>query len=134
MLAMTARMTATTGQRGFSLVDVLVASVVFITGVAAILPLAVASVQGTRLARDMSMATWLAWQKIEELTPFARDTPEREERVDERGRVDPTGIYVRRWRVEANGADALRLVVAVHHVSAPGLPVSLATIRRRSKP
>jgi len=127
-------MRSATGQRGFSLVDVLVASVVFITGVAAILPLAVASVQGTRLARDMSMATWLAWQRVEELTPFARDTPEREERVDERGRADPAGIYVRRWRVEAMGADALRIIVAVHHVSAPGLPVTLATIRRRPGP
>ena len=127
-------MTSTTGQRGFSLVDVLVASVVFITGVAAVLPLAVASVQATRLARDMSMATWLAWQKVEELTPFARDTPEREERVDERGRVNPTGIYVRRWRVEAIDAEVLRLVVAVHHVSAPGLPVNVVTIRRRPGP
>jgi type II secretory pathway pseudopilin PulG len=124
-------MTSATGQRGFSLVDVLVASVVFITGVAAILPLAVASVRGTRLARDMSMATWLAWQKVEELTPFARDTPERQERVDERGRVAPSGIYVRRWRVDAMGADALRIVAIVHHASAPGLPVTVATIRRR---
>lgn len=125
-------MASTTAQRGFSLVDVLVASVVFITGVAAILPLAVVSVQATRLARDTSMATWLAWQKVEELTPFARDTPEVQERVDEHGRVNPTGIYVRRWRVDASGAEALRLVVAVHHVSAPGLQVTVATVRRRA--
>lgn len=127
-------MKSTAGQRGFSLVEVLVASVVFITGVAATLPLAAASVRATRLARDMSMATWLAWQKVEELTPFARDTPDSQERVDERGRVDPTGIYVRRWRMDAMDADALRLVVAVHHVSAPGLPVTVATVRRRPEP
>ena len=90
--------------------------------------------QATRLARDMSMATWLAWQKVEELTPFARDTPEIQERVDEHGRVNPTGAYVRRWRADASGVDAVRLVVAVHHASAPGLPVLVATMRRRPEP
>lgn len=127
-------MTLTAAQRGFSLIDVLVASVVFMTGVAAVLPLAVGSVRATRLTRDKSMATWLAWQKIEELTPFARRTPESEERVDERGGVSPSGVYVRRWRVDAVGADALRFVVAVHHVLAPGLPVHVATVRRRTDP
>lgn len=125
-------MTPTAAQRGFSLVDVLVASVVFMTGVAAVLPLAVGSVRATRLARDTSMATFLAWQKVEELTPRARQTPEVEERVDERGDVRPSGVYVRRWRVDPVGAEALTLIVAVHHVSAPGLPVTVATVRRRT--
>lgn len=116
------------------MVDVLVASVVFMTGVAAVLPLAAGSVRATRLARDRSMATFLAWQKVEELTPRARQTPEIEERIDERGGVSPSGVYVRRWRVDPIGADALRVRVAVHHVSAPGVPVSVATIRRRAAP
>ncbi len=120
--------------RGFSLVDVLVASVVFVTGVAAVLPLAAGSVRDTRLARDRSMATWLAWQRVEELSPLVRPTPPREERVDEAGRVTPAGIYVRRWRVDPVGAETLRLVVTVHHVSAPGVPVSVATVRRRPGP
>lgn len=127
-------MTSTTGQRGFSLVEVLVATTLFVTGVAAALPLAVVSVRATRLARDTSMGTWLAWQKVEELAPMVRRTPPREERMDERGRVQAAGIYVRRWQVDEVGADVLRLVVAVHHVSAPGTPVSIATLRRRTAP
>jgi len=127
-------MTPTTGQRGFSLVDVLVASVVFMTGVAAVLPLAAGSVRATRLARDTSMATFLAWQKVEELTPRARQTPAMEERIDERGGVSPSGVYVRRWRVDPVSADALLIVASVHHVSAPGVPVSVATVRRRDGP
>lgn len=127
-------MTLTAGQRGFSLVDVLVASMVFMTGVAAVLPLAAGSVRATRLARDTSMATFLAWQKVEALTPDARQAPEVEERIDERGDVSPSGVYVRRWRVDPIGADALRVLVAVHHVSAPGVPVSVATVRRRTGP
>ena len=119
---------------GFSLVEVLVASVVFVTGVVAVVPLVTWSVRATRLARDTSMATWLAWQKVEELKPFAVETPAREERLDEGGRAVATGVYTRRWRVEAVDADLLRLVVSVSHPTAPGAPVRVAAIRRRLGP
>ena len=52
---------------GSSLIEVLVAALVLCVGMAGVLPLVFGSVRATRAARDASMATWLAWQKAEQL-------------------------------------------------------------------
>src|SRR5204863_5244716 len=52
---------------GTSLVDTLIATVVFAVGLVALVPLLVGSVRAARTARDTGLATWMAWQKLEEL-------------------------------------------------------------------
>jgi type II secretory pathway pseudopilin PulG len=127
---------------GFSLVETLVAALVFCVGVAAVVPLVAGSMRASRTARDASMATWLAWQKLEELRgidapglspadTLAADTPGFVDYLDGIGRdAGAPALYTRRWLVEpAPGADAIRIVVRVHHAAAPGVPVILATVR-----
>jgi prepilin-type N-terminal cleavage/methylation domain-containing protein len=133
--------------RGFSLIEALVASLVLSIGMAGVLPLVFASVRATRAARDTSMATWLAWQKVEELRApvelalspsgtLATDTAGYVEYLDQFGVLsDAPAPYTRRWLIEPAGATAtLRLVVSVHHAALPGVPVTVATVRRGGVP
>jgi type II secretory pathway pseudopilin PulG len=157
-------------------VEVLVATVVFAVGAAALVPLVAGSVRTTRTARDTGLATWMAWQKLEELRglTYARDltgmpltdtwtdttreplvhaggaglgpSPSSSLVEDTSGYVDylsqsgrrlPTrGVYVRRWAIEPAGEadDLIRIAVAVHHVNAPGLVTTVATLRARRTP
>ena len=125
----------------------LVAALVLCVGMAGVLPLVFGSVRATRAARDTSMATWLAWQKAEELrvpadlavspaNTLAADTAGYVDHLDQFGQPsEAPGRYTRRWLIEAAGAaGALRLVVAVHHAASPGTPVTVATVRRREGP
>ena len=132
---------------GFSLIEVLVAALVLCVGMAGVLPLVFDAVRVTRAARDTSMATWLAWQKAEELRvpvdlavspadTLAADTDGYVDYLDQFGRPsEAPAPYTRRWMIEAAGAaGALRLVVAVHHAASPGTPVTVATVRRQEGP
>jgi len=132
---------------GFSLIEVLVSVLVLSVGMAGVLPLVFGSVRITRAARDTSMATWLAWQKAEELRlsedlavspgdALATDTDGYVDHLDQFGQPsEAPAPYTRRWLIEAAGAvGAVRLVVAVHHAASPGTPVTVATVRRREGP
>ena len=122
---------------GFSLIETLVAALVFSVGVVGVMPLIAGAVRATRGARDTGMATWLAWQKAEELRGPAGTLVAGEDvdHLDQSGRnVDPPGVYTRRWTVTLAGEDVLRIVVGVHHASAPGTPVVLVSLRSRSAP
>ena len=135
------------GQDGFSLIEALVASLVLCVGVGGVLPVVFQSVRATRAARDTSMATWLAWQKLEELRgpadpglspggSLTSDSPGFVDSLDQAGQPASTsGVYTRRWQIEAApGSTALRVAVAVHHAMSPGAPAILATLRRRAAP
>jgi type II secretory pathway pseudopilin PulG len=160
---------------GTSLVEVLVATLVFAVGAAALVPLVAGSVRATRSARDVGLATWMAWQKLEELrglshardvtgvpltdtwtdttqeplrhaggtglspspsSSLVQDTSGYVDYLGQNGRQSPApGVYVRRWAIEPVGADGLlRIAVAVHHVGAPGLVTTVATLRARRTP
>jgi Tfp pilus assembly protein PilV len=135
---------------GTSLVEALVATVVFTVGVTALVPLLFGSSHAVRAARDNGMATWLAWQKLEELRGLAgadlgsspaasldEDALGYVDYLDQSGNAAPApGVYVRRWTIEpaANGASLTRLAVSVHHVGAPGVPVTVATLRAGRTP
>jgi type II secretory pathway pseudopilin PulG len=135
---------------GTSLVEALVATVIFAVGVTALVPLVLGSVRAVRAARDTGLATWLAWQKLEELRGLAdadlgsspaasleADAPGYVDHLDQNG--NPTtapGVYVRRWTIgpAGSGPGLTRLAVAVHHVGAPGVPVTVATLRAGGTP
>jgi hypothetical protein len=136
---------------GASLVEALVATLVFTVAVAALVPLLLVSIRSTRTARDAGQATWLAWQKIEDLrgltyedlghsppSSLDEDTPGYVDYLDQAGDLSRApGLYVRRWAIEPVGVgdgNLMRLAAAVHHVGSPGLPVTVATLRARRTP
>jgi hypothetical protein len=119
--------------------------------VAAIVPLVLGSVRATRTARDSSLATWMAWQKLEELRSLSyadldaspsssldEDTPGYVDYLDQSATPSRApGLYVRRWAIEPAGPGddgLMRLAVGVHHVGAPGVAVTVATLRARPRP
>jgi Tfp pilus assembly protein PilV len=130
---------------GVSLIEVLVATMVFVVGAAGLVPVLFGSIAAVRVARDVSMTSRLAQQKMHELlasggdlasspsTSLTSDAPGFVEQLDELGRtVSADGVYVRRWLVEPVGLarDAARVVVAVDAASATGRRTTIGTIRR----
>ena len=120
------------------------ATLVFSVGVVGVMPLIAGAARVVRDARDTGMATWLAWQKIEEQrgVVYARDaagldidTGAYVDHLDQFGRqVDPPGLYTRRWTVTPAGAHGLRIAVRVHHAAAPGTPIVLGSFTSRRAP
>jgi len=93
---------------GFSLVEVLIAAAIFVTGVAAVLQLVTLAASSDLGARHRTEAAVLAAQKIEELLNLPWGT--------ESGADDQRGAYLRRWDVQplaANPQSALTLDVRV---------------------
>ncbi len=129
---------------GFSLVETLVATLVFSVGVVGVMPLIAGAARVARNARDTGMSTWLAWQKLEEQrgVVYGRDaagldidTGAYVDHLDQFGRqVDPPGLYTRRWTVTRAGAQGLRITVRVHHTAAPGTPIVLGSLTSRRAP
>lgn len=118
------------GARGFSLVEVLVATGVLATGLLTLAQLLAMAYAANVAARQATSAMALAVQKIEEIraNPVAAALGSIEY-ADERGALVGTGggaparaVYVRRWSAEARavGSSALLLVqVRVDPISGP---------------
>ena len=108
--------------RGFSLIEVLVACGVLVTGVLALAALLARSVPINIAAGHISRATVLAAQKVEELRVGAADpVADAVEYLDRRGAVVGAGgdaprgaIYARRWTaVPLSGSTAGTYVLTV---------------------
>ena len=133
-----------TGAQGFSLIEVLIASGLLVTTLASLAHLFIVAMSANVGARDMTYATVLAAQKIEELR--AASFPETmaadsTELLDARGRAQAQeapqpAAYLRRWTVAALPADPTNTVVITVSVSrgAGHRAVRLATIRTRKAP
>jgi prepilin-type N-terminal cleavage/methylation domain-containing protein len=135
---------------GFSLVEVLVAMAVLLTGVALAAPALVAAILVNRDARQTEAATALAVGKVEELRTLAsvdsRLTPSPAGTVDEdvAGYFDEAEGWVRRWsiaRLTPDTTDALLIEVVVVPSSARRSPVRnargvvrMSAVRRPSPP
>jgi Tfp pilus assembly protein PilV len=131
-------------QRGYSLVDALVASGLLAAAVAGLAQLFVVAARANADARDTTYATVLAAQKIEELRAAAfPDTMGAEsiDYLDAHGAMGAPGalsMYERRWTIEPLPAYPLDAVVITVVVSARAAPshraVRLTTIRARKAP
>jgi Tfp pilus assembly protein PilV len=123
---------------GFSLVEVLVATGVLVSGIAAVLQLFFIATQATLEARDVTYAAVLAAQKIEELRAGALPEPgDAIEYLAANGVRLPDragGLYERRWRVTPlpmQPADTVVLTVRVWRDGLAHRAVRLTTVRTR---
>jgi prepilin-type N-terminal cleavage/methylation domain-containing protein len=119
------------GQRGFTVVEVLIALVVLLIGMAGILSMQLTSVQATAFSRHATEASVLAEDKMEQLrtmptTALANGT----DRVDARGVLDPQGLYEREWEIGA-AAPQLPITVTVRWAEQGGeaYDLELTTLR-----
>ena len=88
------------GERGFTLIEVLIALLVLMVGMAGILSLQLTSMQATAFSRHATEASVLAEAKMEELraTP-ATVLDSGDDRVDARGEQDAAGLFERIWTI-----------------------------------
>jgi len=110
-------------ERGFSLLDALIAAVILVTGIGALVQLFVIASQSATAAAQATMAATLAASKVEELRSL--------EWGDVRGGGDRIAEYTRTWSVEPLDAGAGAIVIQVAVM--PG-GAHLVTLRRRPVP
>lgn len=86
------------GERGFTVVEVLIALLVLVIGMAGILSLQLTSTQATAFSRHATEATVLAEDKMEDLrTQPAAALVSDDDQVNARGELDLEGLYIRVW-------------------------------------
>lgn len=127
-------------QRGFSLVEVLVALTIFIAIAVGVAQLFASSTTANAAARAVTVASILAMEKLEELRALSIDdpavavSPPDSLRANVDGYFDaPRAGYTRRWMVapvRGHAGDAVAIYVTVTHARGAG-GARLATIKVR---
>ena len=113
-------MSARRGERGFTVIEVLIALLILLVGMAGILSLQMTSVQATAFSRHATEASVLAEDKMEWLRtqPFATlATGAEANPVDSLGVEDPNAFYQRSW-VVTPAATGVNIAVIVQWVEA----------------
>jgi Tfp pilus assembly protein PilV len=136
-------------EEGTTLVEVLVAMLVLISGIMGVAQLLVIAAAVNVVARDTTVAATLAAQKVEQLLSSDElvDEAERIDHVDAWGRVagsgdatPPHAVYTRRWSVDMLGRGIVTIRVRVRRSNRAGRPGSITgetqvvTIRTRTRP
>lgn len=89
---------------GFTLIEVMIALLLLLIGVAGVLSLQMVSVKATGFSRHATEATILAEDKMEELMTIApAELVDGTDIVDSDGVASATGFYVRAWTVVPDG-------------------------------
>ena len=124
---------------GFTLVEVMVCSVIFVIFCVFFLNAAIASIRSQQLACDYYKAMTIARNRIQRATEFEYDSillmSENQVPVDGKGNITSAGIYRRTTLVSAytNGTpNLLQITVQVHYPGArrslSAKPVELSTL------
>ena len=130
---------------GSTLIEVLVAMLVLVSGVLGMAQLFLIAAASNAASRDTTLAATLAAQKVEQLlSSELADATDLVEHIDGRGRVVSTAdsppvsaVYTRRWSVEPVSADMVEIRVRVSRSDRGGGPSRMAgetrvlTIARR---
>jgi prepilin-type N-terminal cleavage/methylation domain-containing protein len=97
---------------GFTIIEILIALLVLLIGMAGVLSLQLTSVEATSFSRHATEASVLAEDKMEQLrtVPLAVLT-DGTDQVDARGVIDAEGLYTRTWTID--GASPRRVEVTV---------------------
>jgi Tfp pilus assembly protein PilV len=109
------------GSEGSTLIEVLVAMLVLVSGVLAMAQLFLIAAASNAAARETTITATLAAQKVEELlSSDLVDAGERVEHVDGWGRVvsaadspPPQAVYTRRWSVDSLSPGTVAIRVRV---------------------
>jgi Tfp pilus assembly protein PilV len=134
--------------RGSTLIEVLVAMLVLMSGVMAMAQLFLFAAATNAAARQTTVAATLAAQKVEQVLSTDEAVPEESvEHIDSVGRIlgseDPPpseAVYTRRWSIEALTADSVVIRVRAGRTDRSGRQrrmsgeVQVLTIRRRTQP
>ena len=127
-----------TGERGFTLIEVLIALLVLMVGMAGILSLQLTAMKATGFSRHATEASSLAEDKVEDLRTvplnsarFVNGT----DQVDARGIADPAGLYTRTWTITP-GTDTTIINVSVAWTERGNEPytISMADMRTGTPP
>jgi prepilin-type N-terminal cleavage/methylation domain-containing protein len=107
---------------GFTLIEVMVCSVIFVIFCVFFLNAAFVSMRSQQLACDYYNAMTIARNRIQRVQQFAYSsiplTIEDQAPVDDRGNLDSTGIYRRTTLVSNVTADLRQITVQVHYPGA----------------
>ena len=118
---------------GFTLIEVLIALLVLLVGMAGILSLQLTSMKATSFSRHATEASSLAEDKVEDLRTVALDSvrfANGTDQVDARGVADADGPYIRAWTISP-GADTTIVNVSVSWTERGDEPytISMADMR-----
>ena len=118
---------------GFTLIEVLIALLVLLVGMAGILSLQLTSMKATSFSRHATEASSLAEDKVEDLRTVALDSvrfANGTDQVDARGVADADGPYTRSWTISP-GADTTIVNVSVSWTERGDEPytISMADMR-----
>jgi len=125
-------------ERGFTLIEVLIALLVLMVGMAGILSIQLQSMKATSFSRHATEASSLAEDKVEDLRTVPLNSPRfanGTETVDARGVVDPAGFYTRTWSI-APGIETTIVNVSVAWSERGNEPytISMADMRTGTPP
>ena len=109
------------GHDGSTLVEVLVATLVLVTGVLGVAQLFLIAAATNAVARDTTIATTLAAQKVEQLlSTDVQEASDLIDHIDTWGQLVSTGqsppssaVYTRRWSIEPLSAGTVAIRVRV---------------------
>lgn len=135
------------GSAGATLIEVLVATLVLVSGVLAAAQLFLVAAAANAASRDSTVAATLAAQKMEQLlSTDSADATGLVDHVDMWGRVvgtnespPPDALYTRRWSAESLAPEIVAIRVRVGRSDRAGRPASMAgetrvlTVRRRPR-
>jgi type IV pilus assembly protein PilV len=102
-------------ERGFTIIEVLIALLVLMVGMAGLLSLQLTSMKATGFSRHATEASILCEDKMEDLRTIPLNSARFEtdrDMVDARGVPDPEGLYEREWNV-VPGVDTTTITVMV---------------------
>ena len=125
------RRPARRGERGFTVVEVLIAMLVLVIGFAGILSLQLTAMRATSFSRHATEASVLAEDKMEELRTIPVATlANGNDTVDARGVPDALGLFTRAWTITTGGATtAVTVAVSWDEQGSEPYTISMSTLR-----
>ena len=94
------------GERGFALLEILIGISLFTIGVLAVATMQISAIRGNRLGNEVTQATFLAEDKLEELKNSADIASESDD-------SDQQGVFTRTWQISPATGDSQLVTVTV---------------------